>query len=135
MEADRPPQFDETVGQDEKKEVDDPPGEGPILSINSVGSENWPESGTIQGKMSLQLLVRGLNTEKKLKRIALGLFFPSLRRLGKLTNWPRMLEFPLCLLEIKTNRKPSLEAVEKMREGIWPNTLLTTSLNYPKNSF
>lgn len=31
MEADRPPQFDETAGQDEKKEVDDPPGEGPIL--------------------------------------------------------------------------------------------------------
>ncbi|KAH0994020.1 hypothetical protein GBA52_005503 [Prunus armeniaca] len=46
MEVDRPPQFDETAGWDKKKEVDDPPSEGPILrwqtrAVFAPGGDAW----------------------------------------------------------------------------------------------
>lgn len=66
MEANGPPQFDETVGPDNKKDVDDPPGEGPILRwqtrvVFAPGGDAWHPKNR---KVKLAVTVKELGLSK-----------------------------------------------------------------------
>ncbi|XP_052192801.1 uncharacterized protein LOC127801593 [Diospyros lotus] len=65
MEADGPPQFDETAVIDRKKDLDDPPGEGPILrwqtrAVFAPGGDAWhPKNRKV--KMAVTVKELGLS--------------------------------------------------------------------------
>ncbi|PQM34929.1 uncharacterized protein Pyn_32233 [Prunus yedoensis var. nudiflora] len=66
MEGDRPPQFDETARRDKKKEVDDPPGEGPILrwqtrAVFAPGGDAWHPK---KRKVKVSVTVKELRLSK-----------------------------------------------------------------------
>lgn len=66
MEANGPPQFDETVRPDNKKDVDDPPGEGPILRwqtrvVFAPGGDAWHPKNR---KVKLAVTVKELGLSK-----------------------------------------------------------------------
>lgn len=65
MEAEGPPKFDETAVLDKKKDLDDPPGEGPILRwqtrvVFAPGGDAWhPKNRKV--KMSVTVKELGLS--------------------------------------------------------------------------
>ncbi|ONI09221.1 hypothetical protein PRUPE_5G224900 [Prunus persica] len=66
MEADGPPKFDETAVPDEKKDLDDPPGEGPILRwqtrvVFAPGGDAWHPKNR---KVKLSVTVKELGLSK-----------------------------------------------------------------------
>ncbi|KAJ7970340.1 Ribosomal protein S24/S35 [Quillaja saponaria] len=66
VEAEGPPQFDETAGPDKKKDVDDPPGEGPILRwqtrvVFAPGGNAWHPKNR---KVKLSVTVKELGLSK-----------------------------------------------------------------------
>lgn len=66
MEADGPPKFDETALLDEKKDLDDPPGEGPILRwqtriVFAPGGDAWHPKNR---KVKLSVTVKELGLSK-----------------------------------------------------------------------
>ncbi|PQQ01163.1 uncharacterized protein Pyn_18664 [Prunus yedoensis var. nudiflora] len=66
MEADGPPKFDETAVLDEKKDLDDPPGEGPILRwqtrvVFAPGGDAWHPKNR---KVKLSVTVKELGLSK-----------------------------------------------------------------------
>lgn len=66
MEAEGPPQFDETDVPDNKKDLDDPPGEGPILRwqtrvVFAPGGDAWHPKNR---KVKLSVTVKELGLSK-----------------------------------------------------------------------
>ncbi|KAB1212496.1 hypothetical protein CJ030_MR5G001030 [Morella rubra] len=66
MEAEGPPKFDETAVLDKKKDLDDPPGEGPILRwqtrvVFAPGGDAWHPKNR---KVKMSVTVKGLGLSK-----------------------------------------------------------------------
>ncbi|KAI5333261.1 hypothetical protein L3X38_023391 [Prunus dulcis] len=76
METDRPPQFDETAGRDEKREVDDPPGEGPILrwqtrAVFAPGGDPWhPKNRKVKVSVTVKELGLSKHQFRRLRELA-----------------------------------------------------------------
>ncbi|XP_020416920.1 uncharacterized protein LOC109948427 isoform X1 [Prunus persica] len=76
METDRPPQFDETAGRDEKREVDDPPGEGPILrwqtrAVFAPGGDAWhPKNREVKVSVTVKELGLSRHQFRRLRELA-----------------------------------------------------------------
>ncbi|XP_065847656.1 uncharacterized protein [Euphorbia lathyris] len=82
MEAEGPPQFDETV-PDEKKDLDDPPGEGPILRwktrlVLAPGGDAWhPKNRKVKMSVTVKELGLSIHQFKRLRELVGKRYHPG----------------------------------------------------------
>lgn len=76
MEAEGPPQFDETCEPDKKKDSDDPPGEGPILRwrtrvVFAPGGDAWhPKNRHVKLSVTVKELGLSKHQFRRLRELA-----------------------------------------------------------------
>ncbi|KAG6587663.1 hypothetical protein SDJN03_16228, partial [Cucurbita argyrosperma subsp. sororia] len=122
MEAEGPPKFDETDVADNKKDLDDPPGEGPILRWQTrvvFEPGNWLASVIILGKMSLPSLVRGLNTEEN-RKDCLGTLFSLIEEAGKANKLVEDARTSYVKERLRANPQ-SMERLRAKKMGLQPS--------------